>query len=225
MHIFKNTKKLHLYKSLDKLKILTFWKILETQNACLLDFDWNENKKYSPEDQYEIEQTFIRLYDEFYLLRDNNQHKHEIDKGFDELQIDGQILNIYQNKEALIKFNDFKGLVPDEFINENAELIYKRLKGLQGIGSKIKVSSSKTIEENITMLDRVLNSLENTKNLNKGKRKKAIEQEKKNVFEIVGFVEAELNRNLPINDIVCSQWIVYENQALERLKQRKRDDG
>lgn len=219
----KNTTKLHLYRSLDKLKILTFWKILEDQNACLLDFDYHDEKKYNDEDKVDIEQTFIRLYDEFYVLRDNTQHKHEIDKGFDDLKIDGQILNIYQNKEALIKLKDFVGLLDDSFIKENEIIVYNRIKSLHEIGRKIKINQVNDIDTNIKILDRVLSSLENTKNLNSDNRKKAIESEKKNVYEIVGIVEAELNRNLPIDDIVCSRWIVYENQALEKRRNRNKD--
>lgn len=219
----KNTTKLHLYNSLDTLKILTFWEIIRTKNACLLDFDYFEAKKYTPEQQNEIAGLFIRLYDEFYVLRDNTESKRVIDKGFDDMTIDSQILNIEQNRLFLVQLKEFVGILPDNQIKENAQRTYDRLKGLPSIGSKIKLKYDASLDDNIKLLERVMNALHNTKSLNADKVEKKVKEEIKNVYEVVGWVEAELNRNLIIEDIVCSRWIVYENQALEKQRLRTQD--
>lgn len=219
----RNTTKLHLYRSLDTLKILTFWEIIKTKNACLLDFDYFETKRYTNEQQNEIAQLFIRLYDEFYVLRNNKESKMEIDKGFETMTIDSQIVNIEHNRQFLVKLKDFIGVLPDDDIKSNEFQVYDRVKNLEKLGNKIKIDYEGGIDVNIRMLERVMNSLQNTKYLNEGKVREKIKQEINNVYEVVGMVEAELNRNLIIEDVVCSRWIVYENQALEKQRLRKRD--
>lgn len=223
MRILKNTKKLHLYKSLDSLKILTFWKVLKERNACLLDIDYSIGKKYNQEQELEIEQTWIRLYDEFFVLRNDNRSKHEIVKGFDELKIQAQILNVKMNYDHLIKIKEFVGLLPEKDVKQHTNQTYDRIKSLYEIGKKIKIDYAMSVDYNLRQLKRVLNSLENSYNLGIDKTKKVVKQEINNVYDVVSEVENALGRSLPIEDIVCSRWIAYEKQAVK--KRKKPDDG
>ena len=223
MLTLKNTKKLNLYKSLDSLKILTFWKILETKNACLLDFDYSIDKKYTQDQQHEIELTWLRLYDEFFVLRDDKGSKADIDKGFEELKIKSQILNVSHNYNYLIKIAEFSVFLKPKDVEKRIKETYDRLKGLYGIGNKLNIDYNASLEINLKTLERVINSLQNTYNLNFKESEKAVKQEIKNVYDIVAIAEDELNRHIPIEDIVCTRWLSYEKQVNEKQRKRSKD--
>ena len=60
-------KKLSIHKSLDTLKILTFWDIIKKDNALLLDVEYFEGKKYKKAELNLISSTWALLYDEYFV--------------------------------------------------------------------------------------------------------------------------------------------------------------
>lgn len=99
----RNIKPINYYKSLDKLKILTFWQIIKDKNILLLDFDYVEDKKYSKEQLKELEDTWLRLYDEYYILLNDSKSKYKMNKTFDELKTRDKINQIKYNYDFLTK--------------------------------------------------------------------------------------------------------------------------
>lgn len=217
MRIFQNLtgRKLHLYKSLDTLKILTFWEILKTKNAFLLDFDYKEGKKYSDSEKYDIEQTWLRLYDEFFVLRDSSKSRMQLIKAFDELNLLGRINAIKDNIQCLEALKNYVGLLPDKQIFEYEQQIYKVV---TKIDKKIKPKHFDGIDANITNLDKVLKSYINRYNQQFKNRNEAVKDEIKNVYDIVANAESWLERNININDMVVSHWLAIEKQIEQKRK-------
>ena len=61
MLTFQSTTQIKYAKSLDNLKILTFWDIIKTKNLFLLDFDYNDSKEYSKKQSKEMVNTWSTL--------------------------------------------------------------------------------------------------------------------------------------------------------------------
>lgn len=218
MRIFRNTKTLNLYKSLDTLKILTFWKIIQDKNILLLDFDYYDGKEYSNKDNQEIEQLWTRLYDEYYVLHNDPKSKHKIDKTFKELRLRELIELIKYNYDFLISLKKGYGIVEDEDIMRYEQECYARLKGLD---KRIKINNFDGIESNLKYLSKFINSLINTYNREVKDNEKAVNNEVKNVYDVVASVESWLERSLPIEDITVTRWLAYEQQVKNKQKAHK----
>lgn len=232
MRIFQNLtgKKLHLYKSLDTLKILRFWDILKHKNALLLDFDYYEGKKYSNEQKNEIEQLWQRLYDEYFVLRDSSKTRSQLIKAFDELHLREKITQIKNNIEALISIKELIQEIPNE--GDFKEEIGVLLKYEQEVYNNVKIIDKKIkpkyfdgLEANIINLDRVLKSYINRYNIEHKKRDENVEKEIKNVYDVVANAESWLDRHIPIEEITVSRWLSYEKQIDQKRAAQIKKNG
>src|SRR5690348_4844742 len=67
--------------NLESLKIVTFWKIVETNDVELLDAKYKHGNKYSNEQIIYLNSYWVKLYDEFYNLRNNKSGKYLMNKN------------------------------------------------------------------------------------------------------------------------------------------------
>jgi len=220
MLTLKNTKPINYYKSLDKLKILTFWKIIQDKNILLLDFDYFYGKEYTKEQKEEIEQTWLKLYDEYYILVNDSKSKYNLDKSFEELRLRDKINQVKQNYDFLIVLNDNKLRLKPEDIQKYEQETYRNL---VRIDKRIKPLFFKGIEANLKNLDRVLKSLINRYNTDNKNNKKEVEKQIQNVYDVVANAESWLERNLDIDNMVVSRWIAYEKQIKDKQKAQKKN--
>lgn len=211
-------KKLHLFNSLDTLKILTFWKILQEKNIFLLDFDYKEGKKYNNSEKSEIEVLWRRLYDEYFVLRNDAKNKAELDKGFKELKLKEQIILVQEVYNALVGLNNQKGLLPEDIIIKHEQKLYSVLKV---ISPKIKPKLFDGIEANLKNIERVINAMRNTYNLSYKKQEKIVEKQIKNVYTVVVNAESWLERSLDVEDMPTSKWIEIEKVVAHKIKKAK----
>jgi len=220
MRIFQNTKPIKYYKSLDKLKILTYWQIIKDKNILLLDFDYYDCKKYTKDQLHELEQTWLRLYDEYYVLTDDSKARFKMNKTFDELKLRDKINQIKYNYDFLVSLIQYRGQIPDKDISQYEQQTYERLKKIE---PKIKPLYFDGIEANLKNLERVINALINRYNQQHKDNTKEVQKEIDNVYEVVASAESWLERNLNINDMVVSHWIAIEKQVKDKQKAVKKD--
>jgi hypothetical protein len=218
----KSSKKLHLFKSLDTLKILTFWQIIKDKNILLLDFDYVDGKKYSPEQKNETENLWFRLYDEYFLLLNDSKSRFELSKSFDELKIRDKITQIKNNYDTLVYLKKFSNVLPKEDLAKYEQEVYNILKKIE---PKIKPMYFGGIDANLVNLDKVIKALINQYNLNHKQNSDKIEKEIKNVYEVVANAESWLERNLNINDMVVSHWIAIRNQIAQKQKAQQKKNS
>lgn len=218
MLTYRNTKPINYYKSLDKLKILTFWQIIKEKNILLLDFDYTDGKKYSQEQLQDIEQTWLRLYDEYYVLLDDSHSKHKMDKTFSELKLRDKINQIKNNYDFLVTLKGYVGLLPDKDIAKYEQETYNTI---TNIDKRIKPKFFDGIDANLIILDRVLKSLINKYNIEHKTNIKEVQKEIDNVYDVVANAESWLERNLNINDMVVSHWIAIQKQIKQKQKALK----
>jgi len=220
MRIFQNTNPIKYYKYLDKLKILTYWQIIKDKNILLLDFDYYDGKKYTKDQLHELEQTWLRLYDEYYVLTDDSEARFKMNKTFDELKLRDKINQIKYNYDFLVSLIQYRGQIPDKDISQYEQQTYERLKNIE---PKIKPLYFDGIEANLKNLERVINALINRYNQQHKDNTKEVQKEIDNVYEVVASAESWLERNLNINDMVVSHWIAIEKQVKDKQKAAKKD--
>lgn len=209
---------LNLYNSLDNIKILMFWDILKTKNITLLDKDYKENKTYSTKQEQQIESVWLKLYDEYFVMRNDSKSKRDLSEGFEELKLKDTIISIKDCYNLLVI------LIKNADVLEESEILkreYEIYKTIKIIYPQAKIKLFDGVEPNLNYLKRLLNSLENKYNLNYKKQEKLIKKEINNVYLVVSSIESWLERSLPIDRVVVSQWLAYEKQVKDKQKAQK----
>jgi len=221
MRIFRNIKTLNLYKSLDTLKILTFWKIIQDKNILLLDKDYKEGKKYSKKDLKQFNDVWERLYDEYYELKNDSKSKSKLSKSFKELEIRSKIKEIKDYIDFLISLAKGSNVVGQEIITEYEQQVYANLKLLD---KRIKPKLFDGIEANVKYLNKFLNALINTYNRDNEDAKREVEKQINNVYEVVANAESWLApQPIHINEMVVSHWIAIEKMIEKKQKAQQKD--
>jgi hypothetical protein len=207
--------KIHLFNSLDTLKILRFWDIIKNNNIYLLDFDYFDGKEYSKNEVNEIEVLWNRLYDEYFILRDDSMSKAELSKSFDGLLLQAKIVNLSYALNALYDLKEIQGyLTQEQILNKRKELYATLIK----VHPKIQYQLFNSVELDIDYILKFKNSLQNSYNFNYKPKEKVNDEQIKNVFDIVANVESWLERSLPVDDISVSRWLAYEKQVIQKQK-------
>ena len=221
MRILRNTKTLNLYRSLDTLKILTFWKIIQDKNILLLDKYYKENKKYSEKDLKKINDVWEKLYDEYHSLKNDSKSKAKLSKSFKELEVRNKIKEIKEYIDFLISLAKGSSMVDKEVITKYEQQVYANLKLLD---KRIKPKLFEGIEVNIKYLSKFLNALINTYNRDNEDAKREVEKQISNVYEVVANAESWLApQPIFINEMVVSHWIAIEKMIEKKQKAQQKD--
>lgn len=205
----------HIFQSLDKLKILTFWEIIKTKNVLLLDSEYYEDKAYKKEQLEFIDNVWLKLYDEYFIMLNDSKSKFSMDKSFNELKQRDKITQVKNNYDFLATLLGYVGVLPDEDIIKYEHEVYANLKK---IDKRIKPILFEGIHANLMNLDKVLKSLINRYNQEHKDNAKEVTKEIDNVYEVVASAESWLERNLNINDMVVAHWIAIEKQVNQKQK-------
>jgi hypothetical protein len=216
----KNTTPINYCKSLDKLKILTFWQIIKDKNILLLDFDYSDGKKYTETQLLEIEETWLNLYDEYYVLLDDSRTRFKMNKSFDELQTRDKINQVKYNYDFLISLSNYVGSIPNEDISKYEQETYKRLKL---IDKRIKPLYFEGVKANLENLDKVMKSLINRYNIDHKESQNEIQKEIDNIYDVVANAESWLERSIPIDEMVTSHWVAIQKQIKQKQKAQQKN--
>lgn len=219
MRIFRNLRD-DLYDSLDTLKILTFWDILRTDNKNLLDKDYHKEKKYTNKQIETIDLLWQRLFDDYFMLREDSTAKSNLVKSFDELRLHEKIKQVNDAIDFLILLNGYIDILPsDDFLKYEQEIYVVAMK----IDKRIKPKLFDGIYANVEYLGKVLKSFINQYNIDFKKNEKIIKKEIDNVYEMVANAESWIERSLNINEMVVSHWLAIEKQVILRQKSLKKN--
>lgn len=187
----------------------------------LLDIDYKEKKKYSKKQQELLNDTWLELYDEYFVLTDDAKSKNKMDETYNELSLRSKINQIKDNYDFLISLRQQIGLLPNEYINDYEQKTYNRLKL---IDKRIKPLYFDGIDVNLKNLDKVLKSLINRYNIEHKQNNQEIQKEIQNVYDVVANAESWLDgRFLPIDQIVVTRWVSYQKQIRQKQKAQKKN--
>lgn len=220
MRIFPSlTVKLSLYDSLDTLKILTFWSISKDKNVLLLDKNYFIGKKYNQKDIDLCEQTWLKLFDEHYTLRNSQDAKTNLVKSFNELKQKEKITQVSNAIEFLQNIKKNVGFIDNESLIKYEQECYALL---TKIDKRIKPLFFDGVDANIVNLGKVLKSMINKYNLDFNEKDKQVKKEIQNVYDVVANAESWLDRHLDVENMSVSRWIAYENQIQEKQKAQQK---
>lgn len=211
-------KKLHIHKSLDTLRILDFWNIVKHQNPFLIDIDYREGKKYSVEEQQLISDEWKRLYDEYFMLRDDGKSKSELTKGLKGLVVKANMINISHAIKAMLMLKNISGLLRKEDLYAKRQSVYDIV---NGSSKKNTFNPFNSIDQDLQYFTRMYNSLKNTYNNRYKSMDTVVKDQVSNVYDVVANAESWLERNLSINDMVVSHWLALEKQIVQKQKFQK----
>jgi hypothetical protein len=221
MRIFPNLRgKLELFDSLETLRILDFWQITKDKNVCLLDKNYSKTKKYTKNEVKICEDLWLKLFDDYYKLRDNKDSKSNLIKSFDELKLRGKINQINNAIDFLETLKKQIGFISNEDVIKYEQECYAMLKK---IDKRIKPLFFEGIDANIVNLGKVLKSFINKYNIAFKEKEKVVKKEVKNVYDIVANAESWLERNLDVENMTVSRWIAYEKQIADKQKAQQKN--
>lgn len=208
--------KLKLFKSLDTLKILTFWKILQTDNILLLDSGYFEGKRYNKREQNDIKEVWERLYDEYYLLRNDGKSKRELEKAFESNEVKWKLKCLDTSIRSFMILKSVENTINVDKLYQMRKEMYDTLKL---INKRIKFNHFSSIQEDIDYVKKFYVSMQNTYNLNYKPKDKVYKSQIDNVYKVVANVESWLDgKTLDIDNIVVSHWLAYEEQVINKQK-------
>jgi hypothetical protein len=221
MRILPNLRgKLEIFDSLDNLKILTFWEITREKNAMLLDKNYSKTKKYTKNEVKICEDLWLKLFDDYFTLRENKDSKSNLIKSFDELKLREKINQINNAIDFLESLKKQIGFISNDDIIKYEQECYAMLKK---IDKRIKPLFFEGIDANIVNLGKVLKSLINKYNIAFKEKEKVVKKEVKNVYDIVANAESWLERNLDVENMTVSRWIAYEKQIADKQKAQQKN--
>lgn len=211
---------LKVYDSLEVLKILTFWKINQTGNVFLLDKDFFEGKLYTEKESLHIQETWLRLQDEYYKIQNDPKQRAKIRVSKERMLLQFKVQTLISHLEFYERFFKYADLLDTKSYVEQENKLFELFKEL---GLNKKVSPFASPEEKLNLVSRYVSSVfGKLKRLNKEVEKESGEQIDNMYIQVVS-IEKVIERPIPnIEDITVMQWIAYEQQANEIIKAHKK---
>lgn len=206
-----------IYPSLKHINILLWNEILESQNVRLLDK--NNNTKHTNLQLELLSKKFVELYDDYFLRLNNKFAKANLTETQNKIQLSAKIIILTEciNSLLFIRSNYSKLVNP----LEKEQKIYDTVNVLS---KNAKFGKFNTIDENLTIINKILVSNQSTYTRLYG------EDDKKETATNYTFekqlvdVEQCLGRTIDINNTNVYKWIELINLA-ETISKKRQDNG
>lgn len=195
--------------NLELLKIVTFWRIVETNNVAELDINYRKSRVYTDEQLLELNQYWVKLYDEFYENRQNKSGKYLITKNFElaKMSLLLELLYDIENRIILlINMSDVKEL--QKFVTNRT---YDVVSDFKKIYPKVRISQFDNLREILTIVQSVIKSQTNIYDEKLGVKEKTVQKQKETVYSVVATMGKILGYKLDINNMNCMEFLAHEN--------------
>lgn len=213
-HILKN-----IIQTLDELLILDFWAIMDKRKpVATLDRSYSLEKVYSEEETEVIESTWLRMYDEFFLLKKDGQSQKLLLDSKDELVIITRIRRAITIIDTLVWLFSLKEDIGDE---QYFELEHVALREIKDKEPKFGINYMLPVTQNIEKIKKGITALENLYKRKKKHVERVVDSEIKNVYTVVAKVASILEMQLDVKTMPVTEWLAYEKLALEKQKAQK----
>lgn len=221
MLIFRNLKS---YDSLDTLKILTFWKINQTGNVFLLDKDFFEGKLYTEKESLHVQETWLRLQDEYYKIQNDPKQRAKMRTAKESLILQFKVKTLVNLLKSYEMFFQYSSLLNTKEYVEKENEIFELFKEL---GYSKKVNPFLSPSEKLDLVTRYTKAVIGKYQRTKENTQKGAKDEINNLYVQVVSIERIIERPIPnIEKITVMQWIAYEKQANDIISaQQKINNG
>lgn len=205
-----------IFQNLSQINIELWNEILTTQNFYLLDTEFDKSKKYTSKENALISHKFSELYDDYFLRLNNSYAKKSLRETQEKIQLSSKILILKDCVSALESIKKNYKVIKNPLHKENE--VYDCVK----IVSKYaKFGSFNTIDENIEIIAKLINSNELTYNRKYGENEEKFEEKNYTFEKQLVDVEQVLGREVDISKTNVIKWIELLNKAQEISKQRQ----
>lgn len=204
-------------KTLRQLNIIPFLEILDTNNYFLIDSEYLEEKVYTEQEKDEIETTWYKLYDEYFLIENDHTAKSFLSNQKKLYILETQIAGLTTIHDKLASLLNFK------FTEEVAETKLTLINSLNEIEPRLKLIWTDEIHEVCNKVESVIKLLNNQLQDLKGAKKDKVEKKKRNVYDIIAMVEQSLQRSLgDVSKINVEQFLSYKKIAKEIVEKNNK---
>lgn len=198
--------------------IINFWEIVENNCVELLDINYRNGKKYTEEQIAMLSNAWIKIYDEFFELRDNKSGRYQMDKNFEitKLSMTLDMLHEMQNRTIL--------LIDLENVKELNDFAVKRtievIKDFKFLYPRIKINIFDNPTEVLKIIQSVIKSQTNIYEEKLGAKTNVVQKQKETIFDVIANMSNSLGFQLSIDTLTCSSFIAYENTIMAKIKQQ-----
>ena len=195
--------------NLESLKIIDFWKIVDTNSVELLDINHIVSRKYTDYEVGLLNMHWSKLYDEFYEYRNNKSGKYLMNKNFElvKLSLQLELLSDIENRLILLmEMQENKNLA--KFISTRTIECINNFKKLY---PRVKIGMFDNCSEVLDIVQSVIKSQVNIFDEKRGTSEKAVTKLKETIYDVVAIMSKALGYNLNINTMSCMEFIGHEN--------------
>lgn len=204
--------------SLELLKVVQFWKIVETNNIESLNINHKTGVKYSEEQIILLAEHWKNLYDDFYDRRNSKSGKYTFAKNIEiaRLSLILDILGDIENR--LIILNNMVG--SKELIVFVTIRLNEAIEDLKKLHPKVKVPMFSTPLEVLTIVQSVIKAQTNIFDEKVGVVEKTVAKQKETIFDIIAIMSKILGYRLDVSTMSCMEFIGHEN-AINSMSKNK----
>lgn len=207
-----------IYRNLKQISAILFHEIKFSGNLLLLDKDYSEDKEYEPSEIIEINNTWLKMYDEYFEKTDDTRLKKTLKNKNKTLELSLKIVNIQKIIQILEDFEENKRLLTKE---TQKEVLMSLSGSLMRIERRIKLNITKPIKEQLKNLNSVLGGLQSRYKILFKEDVQVTERDIMLFYDLKASIEQVLERNLD-DTVNMLQWISYTKLYNKKIENRKR---
>lgn len=206
-----------IYQNLKSINVALWFDILETQNICLLDKNYFEDKKYNEVQIKQISSVFSSLYDDFFIRLNNRKAKANLANSQEKMMLSVKLMVLNECLNTLIFISKNYSKIQNAYQKE-----LKIYQTIQSVSKNTKFAENNTLSDNIQKVKDLIN----TNQLTFERKYNEEVKEQNYTFErqLVD-VEQVLGRSLNIKECNVIQWIGYINKVQEIIKVKEQENG
>lgn len=216
----KSQTNISIFQNLSQINIELWNEILTNQNFYLLDENYSKDKKYTSNENALISEKFSELYDDYFLRLNNSYAKKSLRETQEKIQLSSKIIILTDCVNTLLAIKRNYKVLKNPLEKENE--VYKCVKI---ISKYVKFGNFNTIDENIEIIKKIINSNQLTYNRKFGEKDEKFNENNYTFEKQLVDVEQVLGREIDINKTNVIKWIELLNKAQEISKIRQKHGG
>lgn len=212
----KSLVNISIFQNLSQINIELWNEILTNQNFYLLDTEYDKNKKYTSKENKFISDKFSELYDDYFLKLNNSYAKKSLRETQEKIQLSSKILILKDCINTLESIKKNYKVIKSPLDKENE--VYSCVKL---VSKHVKFGNFNTIDENIAIISKLIESNQLTYNRKYGETDDKFETNNYTFEKQLVDVEQVLGREVNTSRTSVIKWIELLNRAQEISKQRQ----
>lgn len=212
----KSRVSISIFQNLSQINIELWNDILTNQNFYLLDENYSKDKKYTSNENALISEKFSELYDDYFLRLNNSYAKKSLRETQEKIQLSSKIIILTDCVNTLLAIKRNYKVLKNPLEKENE--VYKCVKI---ISKYVKFGNFNTIDENIEIITKIINSNQLTYNRKFGEKDEKFNENNYTFEKQLVDVEQVLGREIDITKTNVIKWIELLNKAQEISKIRQ----